>query len=97
MTDGERSFRGTSLSGRVLPELREVEGVLASPEVAEVMQRARTSSRSLAARYQNDRSGAGPTELIGYRLSSETGPDTETCVHVAFDPELVRVVIYEEW
>ena len=97
-------FLGAALSENLLAELREVrprlrqvEGILATPKAMEVMQRTRTSPASLAARYENDRSQAGPTELIGYRLSSEAKPDSETCVHVAFDPELDRVVIYEEW
>lgn len=90
--------------GRVLAELREVrtglrkvEGVLVTEKAAEVLRRARTSPPGLVARYENDRSWTGRTELIGYRLSSEPGPASETCVHVAFDPELGRVVIYEEW
>ena len=81
----------------VRPRLRQVEGILATPKAMEVMRRLRTSPAGLAARYENDRSQAGPTELIGYRLSSEAKSDSETCVHVAFDPELDRVVIYEEW
>jgi hypothetical protein len=95
---------GPTLSENLLAELREVrprlqqvEGILATPKAIEVMRRLRTSPAGLAARYENDRSQAGPTELIGYRLSSEAKPDSETCVHVAFDPELERVVIYEEW
>ncbi len=103
---GEANSRilGATLSENLLAELREVrprlqqvEGILATPKAVEVMRRTRTSPASLAARYENDRSDAGPTELIGYRLSSEAKPDSETCVHVAFDPELDRVVIYEEW
>jgi hypothetical protein len=81
----------------VRPRLREVEGTLATPKAMEVMRRTGTDPASLAARYGNDRSEGGPTELIGYRLSCEAKPDSETCVHVAFDPELGRVVIYEEW
>ncbi len=81
----------------VRPRLQEVEGILVTPQALKVMRRTHTSPAGLAARYENDRSEAGPTELIGYRLSSEAKPDSETCVHVAFDPELDRVVIYEEW
>ena len=81
----------------VRPRLREVEGILATSKALEVMRRTRTSPASLAARYRNDRSEGEPAELIGYRLSCEAKPDSETCVHVAFDPELGRVVIYEEW
>lgn len=76
--------------------LREVEGILVTAEAMKVMRRTRTSPADLAARYENDRLGFGPTELIGYRLSSEAKPASETGVHVAFDPELGRVVIYEE-
>ena len=79
------------------PRLREVEGILATSKALEVMRRTRTSPASLEARYRNDRSEGEPAELIGYRLSCEAKPDSETCVHVAFDPELGRVVIYEEW
>ena len=81
----------------IRPRLREVEGILVTPEAMEVMRHARTSPSGLAAQYENDRSVKGSTELIGYRLSSEPKPDSETCVHVAFDLELDRVVIYEEW
>ena len=81
----------------VRPRLREVEGTLVTPKAMEVMRRTRTDPASLAARYINDRSEGEPTELIGYHLSSEAKADSETCVHVAFDPELGRVVIYEEW
>jgi hypothetical protein len=81
----------------VRPRLREVEGIFTTPKAMEVMRRTRTDPASLAARYRNDRSEGEPTELIGYQLSSEAKPDSETCVHVAFDPELGRVVIYEEW
>jgi hypothetical protein len=61
-----------------------------------------TDTSSLASvslpRYENDSLGSGTDpELIGLRLSSEAKPDSETCVHVAFDPELDPVVIYEEW
>jgi hypothetical protein len=84
----------------VRPRLQQVEGILATPKALEVMRRTRTSPARLAARYENDLSKVSKVvapELIGYRLSSEAKPDSETCVHVAFDPELERVVIYEEW
>lgn len=61
------------------------------------MRRTRTSPAALATRYENDRPETGSTELVGYRLSSKARPASETCVHVAFDLELDRVVIYEEW
>ena len=89
---------------RVLAELRdvrtgtrEVDGVFVSSKAIEVLRRTGIDPRDLAARYEKDRSGAGTTELIGYRLSTEAKPTSEACVHVAFDPELDRVVIYEEW
>lgn len=88
---------------RVLAELREVrpralevDGIFVTPKALEVLRRTRTDPTDLAARYEDDRSGTGVTELIGYGLSSEAKPAAETCVHVAFDPELDRVVIYEE-
>ncbi len=57
-----------------------------------------TTPANLVARYQQDLRGTAGAILIRYRLlHSETGPDSETCVHVAFDPELAEVVIYEEW
>ena len=81
----------------VRPRLLEVEGILVTPEAMKIVQRTHASPAGLAVQYENDRSGAGSTELIGYQLSSEPKPASETCVHVAFDPELDRVVIYEEW
>lgn len=81
----------------VRPRLQEVEGILTTPKAARVMRRTCTSPADLVARYENDRLETGPTELIGYQLSSEDKPASETCVHIAFDLELDRVVIYEEW
>ncbi len=62
----------------VRPRLQQVEGILATPKAMEVMRRTRTDPASLAARYRNDRSEGEPTELIGYHLSSEAKPDSET-------------------
>lgn len=82
----------------VRPKLEEAEGILVTPEAMEVMQRTGTSPAWLAQCYQRDRRSRDVTELIGYALSQgSTRPDSETSVHVAFDPELDRVVIYEEW
>ena len=60
------------------------------------MGRAEASPSRIANRYRTDCAEFGRTGLIGYRLSPGK-PDSETCVHVAFDPELGRIVIYEEW
>ena len=76
--------------------LREVDGVLATPKAIEVMGRTETSASQLANRYSNDCAEVGRAELIGYRLSPGE-PASETFVHVAFDPEPGRIVIYEEW
>lgn len=81
----------------IRPGLREVEGVLVTAKAREVMRRTGTSPANLVVRYERDRRGKEPTVLIGYLLSSENLPYSETSVHVAYDPELGRVVIWEEW
>ena len=81
----------------VRPRAREVDGIFVTPKAMEVLRRTKTGAADLAVRYDKDRSGAGVTELIGYQLSVEAKPASETSVHVALDPELNRVVIYEEW
>lgn len=78
--------------------LKEVEGILVTPEAMEVMRRTGTSPAWLAECYRRDRRSQDVTELLGYRLSRDsTRPDSETSVHVVFDPGLDQVVIYEEW
>ena len=96
--------RGATVSKNLLRELgeigdklREVEGVLVTPEALAVLRRTGTAPSDLATRYRDDCLKAERNELIGYRLSSESGLASETCVHVALDPDLDRVVIYEEW
>ena len=81
----------------VRPRVREVDGIFITPKAMEVLRRTRNDPAELATRYENEHPGARTAELIGYQLSSEAKPASETCVHVAFDPELDRVVIYEEW
>lgn len=81
----------------IRPRLREVDGVLVTPKALEVLRRTGTSPTDLVDRYRSDCSGEGRGGLIGYRLSAEARPGSEVCVHVALDPDLDRVVIYEEW